>query len=195
MSASPSTLSDRASVSVQAPSARRRSRPHEIARHYLGDLIYGANDGIITTFAVAAGVAGANLSTRVVVILGFANLIADGFSMAASNFLAIRSVNALPSSEGVVAKAHPARHALATFVAFAVAGAMPLLAYVLPGTTSDRFRSATILTLITLFVVGASRSLVTRTRWLRSGVEMLLVGAAAAGASFAIGKLLAGLSA
>ena len=41
---------------------------------YIGDLVYGATDGIITTFAVVAGVAGAELSTSVVIILGFYRL-------------------------------------------------------------------------------------------------------------------------
>ena len=59
-----------------------------LAGHYLPDLVYGANDGIITTFAVVSGVVGASLSERVIVILGLANLIADGFSMGASNYLA-----------------------------------------------------------------------------------------------------------
>ena len=63
----------------------------EVLQHYLGDLIYGANDGIVTTFAVVAGVAGADLSPRIVLILGISNLLADGFSMGASNYLAIRS--------------------------------------------------------------------------------------------------------
>ncbi len=58
---------------------------------YLRDFVYGANDGIITTFAVVAGVAGADLSARVVLILGFANLLADGFSMAMSNYLSEKS--------------------------------------------------------------------------------------------------------
>ncbi len=58
---------------------------------YIGDLIYGANDGIVTTFAVVAGAAGAVLSPEVIIILGLANLVADGFSMGASNFLSLRS--------------------------------------------------------------------------------------------------------
>jgi hypothetical protein len=53
---------------------------------YLRDWVYGGIDGAITTFAVAAGVAGASLSPRVVLILGFANLLADGFSMAVANY-------------------------------------------------------------------------------------------------------------
>ncbi len=62
-----------------------------VAGGYLRDFVYGANDGIITTFAVVAGVAGANLSAAVVLILGFANLLADGFSMGMSNYLGEKS--------------------------------------------------------------------------------------------------------
>jgi len=57
----------------------------------LRDFVYGAIDGTVTTFAVVAGVAGAGLSTSVVIILGLANLLADGFSMAVSNFLGTRA--------------------------------------------------------------------------------------------------------
>lgn len=58
---------------------------------YLRDFVYGAIDGTVTTFAVVSGVAGAGLSTGVVIILGLANLVGDGFSMAASNFLGTRA--------------------------------------------------------------------------------------------------------
>jgi VIT1/CCC1 family predicted Fe2+/Mn2+ transporter len=58
---------------------------------YLRDFVYGAIDGAVTTFAVVSGVAGAELSSGVVLVLGFANLLADGFSMAAGNFLASRA--------------------------------------------------------------------------------------------------------
>jgi VIT1/CCC1 family predicted Fe2+/Mn2+ transporter len=58
---------------------------------YLRDFVYGAIDGIVTTFAVVAGVAGAGLEDRVVIILGTANLLADGFSMAMSNLLGSRA--------------------------------------------------------------------------------------------------------
>ncbi len=54
---------------------------------YLGEFVYGAIDGTVTTFAVVSGAMGAALSPVIVIILGFANLIADGFSMAAGNFL------------------------------------------------------------------------------------------------------------
>ncbi len=68
--------------------------PREIAKRlkegprvsYLRDWVYGGIDGTVTTFAVVAGVVGAELSTKALLILGAANLFADGFSMAAANF-------------------------------------------------------------------------------------------------------------
>jgi VIT1/CCC1 family predicted Fe2+/Mn2+ transporter len=69
--------------------AERINRPP--GQSLLRDFIYGAIDGIVTTFAVVAGVEGAGLSPRVVIILGCANLVADGFSMAASNYLGTRA--------------------------------------------------------------------------------------------------------
>ena len=69
-----------------------RERLSQPPRHtHLRDFIYGAIDGTVTTFAVVAGVAGADLSPTIVIILGAANLLADGFSMAISNFLATRA--------------------------------------------------------------------------------------------------------
>jgi hypothetical protein len=77
------------------PSLESQHTPHEVrarlgrrpAPSYLQDFIYGAVDGAVTTFAVVAGAAGADLDETVVIILGGANLIADGFSMAVSNYL------------------------------------------------------------------------------------------------------------
>ena len=55
------------------------------------DFVYGATDGAVTTFAIVAGVVGASLSPSIVLILGFANLFADGFAMAIGNFLSSKS--------------------------------------------------------------------------------------------------------
>ncbi len=72
--------------------SRIRERLEENRSHrYLKDFIYGGIDGIVTTFAIVAGVAGAGLSAGVVIVLGLANLLADGFSMGVSNFLGTRA--------------------------------------------------------------------------------------------------------
>jgi VIT1/CCC1 family predicted Fe2+/Mn2+ transporter len=158
------------------------------------DLVYGANDGIITTFAVVSGVAGAQLEPAVVVILGFANLLADGFSMGASNFLAIRSDEDVRSASGLgVQEPFPARHSLATFFAFVVAGVVPLISYVIVLDAPRRFPAAVVLTLVTLFGVGSARTLVTDRSWWRAGLEMLVVGAVAAAVAYSVGAFIEGL--
>jgi VIT1/CCC1 family predicted Fe2+/Mn2+ transporter len=58
---------------------------------YLSEFVYGGIDGSVTTFAVVAGSAGANLDSSIVIILGFANLIADGFSMSVGSYLSTKS--------------------------------------------------------------------------------------------------------
>ena len=64
--------------------SRRLAAEHK--PNYLRDWIYGGIDGAVTTFAIVAGVVGANLSSSVIIVLGLANLLADGFSMAAGNY-------------------------------------------------------------------------------------------------------------
>jgi vacuolar iron transporter family protein len=69
---------------------------HGISEHsggynWLSDFVYGGIDGSVTTFAVVAGVEGANLSLSVILILGFANLFADGFAMAVGKYSSDKS--------------------------------------------------------------------------------------------------------
>jgi VIT1/CCC1 family predicted Fe2+/Mn2+ transporter len=63
-------------------------------QNYLGEIVYGGIDGAVTTFAVVAGAVGAGLSNGVIIILGFANLLADGFAMSVGAYLSAKSVNA-----------------------------------------------------------------------------------------------------
>ncbi len=74
-----------------SPAAIRARLAAGPRHNYLRDWVYGGIDGAVTTFAVVAGVTGASLSPGVVVVLGVANLGADGFSMAASNLLATKA--------------------------------------------------------------------------------------------------------
>ncbi len=58
---------------------------------YVRDFVYGSIDGLVTTFAIVSGAHGAELSTGIIVILGFVNLLADGFSMGVSNYLGTKA--------------------------------------------------------------------------------------------------------
>jgi VIT1/CCC1 family predicted Fe2+/Mn2+ transporter len=73
----------------------REHTPHAVSARlsaatdhsHLGDMVLGAVDGIVTTFAIVAGIAGARLEPRIGIVLGLANVLADGFSMAVGNYL------------------------------------------------------------------------------------------------------------
>ncbi len=81
--------------SAHSPEVVRERLQSGPSHSYLKDFIYGAIDGTVTTFAVVSGVAGAELSSGIIIILGLANLVGDGFSMAASNFLGTRAEDQL----------------------------------------------------------------------------------------------------
>lgn len=233
-----------------------RSRVYTAASHsYLGDAVLGAIDGAVTTFAIVAGVIGAELSSSVVLILGIANLFADGFSMAVGNFLGTRAdaesvhkkrvdeewqIDVIP--EGEIAEVREIfrqkgfdghvldeivevitsdrelwvntmlreehglqidgpsawRAGVVTFVAFATAGAMPVLPFAVEAIWENSVREpfiwSTVVTAMTFFLVGAMKTLVVERPWLRAGIETLLIGGAAAAMAFAVGFALRGLA-
>lgn len=78
------------SHSPEAIRKRLAAGPKQV---YIKDFVYGAIDGAVTTFAVVSGVAGAGMSSGVIIILGLANIFADGFSMAVSNYLGTKADN------------------------------------------------------------------------------------------------------
>ena len=220
---------------------------------YLKDVVFGASDGIVTTFAIVSGVEGAHLPSSVILLLGFAKVFADAISMAVGNYLSTKSeveyikkerereeweIEHLPEGEveeirqiykkkgfkgkdlekavkiitsdkkiwtdtmmlhelGLVeSDKTPVTSSIATFFSFIIVGVVPLIAFVLalfiPGLAANSFLLSIILTGITLFIIGALRSSVTGVKWLRSGLEMLVVGGLAAGVAYAIGFFLRG---
>jgi vacuolar iron transporter family protein len=164
-----------------------------IAQHYIRDVVYGANDGLITTFAMVAGVVGGGLSARAMLIIGAANLVADGLSMGVGNYQSIRAhESALAAQNRPEEEASPARHGFATLASFVVAGAVPLIPFAL-GTTAHGFAFSIGLTFVTLFAVGALRGLVTVEPWWKTGLEMLVLGVAVAVAAYGSGVVVARL--
>lgn len=217
--------------------------------NYIRDVVFSANDGLVTTFAVAAGAAGADMGPSVVIILGLANMLADGLAMGLGSYLGSKSrsdfetnslkieekeIGEIPEKEreeirviaekrgipagniseweriitsnkrvwvdemmvwelGIIPgqKTFPVRHAVVTFIAFISAGFLPLVPYVFnfPG---NKFYAAIFTTVLSLFLVGSSRSWITGKNWLRSGMEMLLIGGTAAAAAYIVGLIIGG---
>jgi len=71
--------------------SQKENQQWQTGGRYLADFIFGANDGLVTTFAVVAGANGAQLAPFTVLIFGLANLLADGLSMGLGNYLGQRS--------------------------------------------------------------------------------------------------------
>jgi VIT1/CCC1 family predicted Fe2+/Mn2+ transporter len=161
-------------------------RPRSGFGHYLRDMVYGALDGVITTLAVVSGASGAQLEPRVGLILGLANLTADGLSIGASSYLGLRSE--LEQTGRSMRDEKPWRHGLATSAAFVAVGAAPLFAYAIPPPEgTGTFHVAAVLAAITLAVVGALRARYVRKAAWKSAAEMIAMGAAASGAAYVIG--------
>ncbi|MDP3953706.1 MAG: VIT1/CCC1 transporter family protein [bacterium] len=159
-----------------------------IVSRYIKDIIFGANDGIVTTFAIVAGAVGAGLSTQVVLILGFASLLADGFSMGTGNYLGSRSEQEVAQVNGEKYAKSVVVPAIFIFFSFIIAGSIPLLPFIL-GAKGD-FALAAVMTGAALFFVGALLGeLVLHRHWFAWGLEMLFVGGAAAGIAYGIGYL------
>jgi vacuolar iron transporter family protein len=131
----------------------------ESLKSYLPQFVYGGIDGIVTTFAVVAGAAGANLDTKIIIVLGFANLLADGFSMSVGSFL---SKQAELDLKGEEIKSQPLYDGIATFISFNLVGLIPLLLFILPFAkdleNNQKFIFSSILTLIAFAIIGYFKS-------------------------------------
>jgi len=164
-------------------------RKHVSWSNYLDEVIYGANDGIITTFAVIASATGATLGREVIVILGIANLIADGFSMGASSFLSIRTEEDVKRLKSFwsIRKSDAVVRSLATFGAFVCIGLIPLTPFFTSVVDGREFLISSIASGFTFFCVGGLRTIVTKRGFFVSGIEMFVVGGIAATLAYSIG--------
>jgi len=163
----------------------------------LREFVYGGMDGAVTTFAVVTGAAGAKLDTRIILILGFANMLADGFSMAVGSFLSEKSDQQLQISKGESDGSEhesPLMASVATFVSFVLIGFIPLsvytVDYIFDLNLDNTLGISVVLTLAAFAGIGYLRGLVTRLNRKRAVIESLGLGLAAAVISYAVGNLL-----
>lgn len=164
-------------------------------KNYLPEFVYGGIDGTVTTFAVVSGVVGAALNSSIVLILGFANLFADGFSMAVSNFFSRKSENDLLKK----AAKNEYKTAAATFLAFLIMGFIPLLSFVVatftqnPLLIQNQFKYAFVLTGISLIIIGWQKGRVSGKPKAKSSVQTFLIGGIAALLAFLAGRFISSL--
>lgn len=161
--------------------------PHIIRfSNYAKSITYGGLDGIVTTFAVVAGATGGELGTTTIIILGFSNLLADGFSMAMGDYLSStvdkNSTQALPN-------------ALATFLSFNLFGLIPLLAYLgleqwIALSQTQTLLLASLIVSCSLLLLGWVKATITRQGRQREMLRTLAVGLLAALVAYGIGQFL-----
>ena len=168
-----------------------------VEKRYLPEFVYGSIDGTITTFAIVAGSFGASLNSAIILILGFANLFADGFSMAVSNYLSTKSQKDLDIKDKREQK-NPIETAIATFIAFVVIGFIPLISFVLalfiPALNSNKFLFSIALTGLAFVIIGAIKGDITEKSKFKSALETLIIGGMAALIAFIVGYLLKGIA-
>lgn len=165
---------------------------------YFKAVVLGANDGIVTTFAVVAGSVGAGLGVRTILVLGIASMVADAISMAAGDYLGERSAARMGTKAKMPSKISSLQTSIFTFVAFMIAGSLPLIPYVIQlfGYTPPadwQFPLSVLATGGALFLVGSLRVIITPGNWVKYGFEMLGIGAVAALIAYNLGSFIESL--
>jgi len=155
---------------------------------YIRDIVLSANDGIVTTFAVVAGSLGASLSPSVVIILGLANLFADGLSMSTGAYLGVKSEIEFEQNSGQKIKIgnRPLLNGLVSFLSCGVAGFIPLISYIFKFDNS--FNVAVVLVVLSLIIVGIFRGIVSNKGIIKTAIENLFIGGASAVVAFYVGE-------
>lgn len=175
----------------------------KLTSKYLPQFVYGATDGTITTFAIVSSVVGAGLSPAIILLLGIANVLADGFSMASSNYLSIKSEvksqsDSTESLSTQSAEVSPMNSALVTFISFVTVGTIPLLPFIAgliwSSDPSTQFTYSIIATACAFIISGIIRAKVTSQNTVRAVFETLLVGGVAAYIAYLVGYLLKGIA-
>lgn len=148
-------------------------------QRYIPQMIYGAFDGTVTTFAIVAAAAGANLSARTIVVVGLSKLLADAVSMSSGAYLSAKSEDD-HKHEAVCISTW-------TFLAFVIIGFAPIAPYVF---WLDNFVLSCILTAIVFFSIGATKGHAEKTNIIFSGLQSFVMGTTAALVAFFVGKWL-----
>jgi len=158
---------------------------------YLPEFVYGSMDGLVTTFAIVTGSIGAALPAGIILIIGFANVLADAFSMGSSSYLSAVSEESIHEHTH---KKRPIRKSIVTFISFAVVGLIPLLpflaAYIEPLFAPYAIKTSIIATMTAFAGVGYISGLKLGKNPMRTALRNVLIGGSAAVIAFGVGHAL-----
>jgi len=161
-----------------------------LSEKHMRGVVFGGMDGILTTFALLAAVAGSNtVTTTLTLVIGVSTVLADALSMAAGEYLAAKAEDEMAGGAGT-SEAGPLEKGAAMFIAFTVFGSMPLLGFSLAALIASRsggsagtqeyFFISVIITAATLFALGTIKSSFGAGVWWQAGLEVTAIGGAAA---------------
>lgn len=155
----------------------------------LRDIVFAADEGIVTTFSIVAGSTGAGLHANVPIILGLANIIADGFSMGTGIYLGIKSELEMDKKDKTLVKieGNPFSHSLVSFLSFAFFGFLTLIPFLF--NLPNKFVISGIIVGVLLFAIGLLKTIFTKRNSIKSAFEMLLIGGFSAFAAYMVGFL------
>ncbi len=160
------------------------------------EIIFGVEDGAIGNLGLVVGMAQALAPNTLILLAGIATMFAQAISMFAGNYLSIKSekeyfeVKRRERAYGQAYSRHknPFVSSLVMGIAVIVGAVIPLLAF-LVWESRQGIMPAVIITLLGLFVLGAVKTKYTLRNWLRSGMEVLIVGCVAALVGYGVGSL------
>jgi len=211
------------------------------------DVIFGLNDGLVSTLAFVAGIVGATANPSIVLLSGAAEIIAGIISLAIGSYQSAKSELEVLDREsrgkqthkgktaeeqkeeltrfyqsegfkrgeaeamvdriaeqsgeplqvgtleklGLAPKQHgdPGQEGLLSGLSYGLAALIPILPFALPLGVREALIASIVCTVVSLFVVGAMKTIFSRKNWVRSGLEMMAIGAFAAAATYVIGTL------
>ncbi len=168
---------------------------------YLPEFVYGGIDGCVTTFAVVAGSVGAGLDSSVILILGFANLLADGFAMSIGAYLSAKTekdnnskhAKNVAEQKEIEENFNPIGKGIVTYISFLLIGIIPLFVYVVDYNNSlgeSVFAYASVATGFGFIIVGTLKSYINQKAIWKGVAETLLLGILAAMVSYYVGDLI-----
>lgn len=186
-----------------------RGREHAALGNNLRAAVLGANDGLASNFCLMMGVAGAQVSTSIVLLTGIAGLLGGACSMALGEWLSVTNARELalsqldreigtlepdPAHVSVASAGDALSAAALSFLLFALGALVPLLPFcILP--VALRIPGTITLSATALFVLGLATSLFNgRSAWF-SGARQTVFGAAAALITWLAGRAFSALAA